>query len=224
MSIVLFTVVLLLIWIIVEIVSIMFKTTGMDLYKARFQTISILTHTGYTTRESELVTQHPSRRKIASGLMVISYLSQMLLISFFINILMQDTNRMVSIGLVLLVLLVFLFLLTRTKYLSTRFNGFVERIIEKRINTYTGKNPMSQVIKISPEFGIYEIIVDRDNGLDGKTLMESHLKEEFIQVLKVEKGNGTINFPTADLLLRTGDKLVVYGKVKSIKDVVMGGD
>jgi Trk K+ transport system NAD-binding subunit len=54
--------------------------------------------------------------------------------------------------------------------------------------------------------------------------MESHLKEEFIQVLKVEKGNDTINFPTADLLLRTGDKLVVYGKVKSIKDVVMGGD
>ncbi|MBN2557174.1 MAG: TrkA C-terminal domain-containing protein [Clostridia bacterium] len=221
MSLILFAVIFVFLWLVVEIVSILFKSTGMDLYKARFQTISILTHTGFTTRESELITQHPARRKIASGLMVVSYLTQITLISVLINVLISDTNAMLSVGVILFVLLVFIFLITRTRFLSSRFNSFVERIVEKRINKSTKKNPMSQVMKISPEFGIYEIVVGEDGGLAGKTLMESHLKEAYVQVLKVDKGSETINFPHSSLMLRVGDKLVVYGKIKSIKDIIV---
>ena len=206
---------------IVEIVSILLKSTGMDMYKARFQTISILTHTGFTTRESELITQHPFRRKIASFLMVVSYLSQITLISVLINALMQNTNKLLIIGAILIVILIFFFSLTRTKFLSSRIDRFVERIIEKRIFRSTKKNPMSQVMKTSTDFGIFEIIIDEDGGLNGKTLSESGLKKSFIQVLKVDKGNETINFPEPNYLIGVGDKLVVYGKIKSIREIVI---
>lgn len=221
MSLIIFAVVLIILWLIVEVVSIILKTTGMDLYKARFQAISIITHTGFTTRESELITQHQTRRKIASFLMIISYLAQGTLISVFINIMIKDTNTLLNVGVIVLILLIFIFLLTRTKYLSSRINRFVEKIIEKRIFKATKKNPMSQVMKISPEFGIFEIIIDENGGLNGKTLRESNLKEDFIQVLKVDRGSETINFPKSNLKLGIGDKLVVYGKIKSIKDVVL---
>jgi len=221
MSLILFAVVLAIIWMIVEIVSILFKSTGMDMYKARFQTISILTHTGFTTRESELVTQHPLRRKIASFLMVVSYLAQITLISVLINVLLQNTNRLLSVGVILVVILVFFYLLTRTKFLSSRIDRFIERIIEKRIFRSTKKNPMSQVMKTSPDFGIFEIVIDEDGGLDGKTLGESGLKKSFIQVLKIDRGNETINFPEPDYLIGVGDKLVVYGKIKSIREIVV---
>jgi len=221
MSLIIFAVVLIILWLIIEVVSIILKSTGMDLYKARFQAISIITHTGFTTRESELITQHQTRRKIASFLMIISYLAQGTLISVFINIMIQDTNTLLNVGVVVLILLIFIFLLTRTKYLSSRINLFVEKIIEKRILKATKKNPMSQVMKISPEFGIFEIIIDENGGLSGKSLMEANLKEDYIQVLKVDKGNETYDFPKSSLKLAVGDKLVVYGKIKSIKDVVM---
>lgn len=221
MSLILFAVILIFIWLIVEIVSILFKSTGMELNKARFQTISILTHTGFTTRESELITQHPTRRKIASGLMIISYLAQITLISVLINILVQNSNRLLNIGVILVVVLVFLILLTRTKYLSGRLNSVIEKIILKRINKANKKNPMSQVMKTSSDYGIYEIIVDENDGLNEKTLRDSNLKQKYIQVLKIDKGNKTINFPESNIKLGIGDKLIVYGKIKSIKDAVI---
>src|SRR5665648_545536 len=74
---------------ITEVVSIVLKTTGLDMKKARFQVISIITHTGFTTKESELITQHPLRRQIASMLMIISYVAQISLISILLNVLLM---------------------------------------------------------------------------------------------------------------------------------------
>ncbi|MDX1359512.1 MAG: TrkA C-terminal domain-containing protein [Clostridia bacterium] len=219
MNLILFGVILAIIWVIIEIVSILFKSTGMDLYKARFQTISILTHTGFTTRESELIVQHPLRRKFASFLMVISYLSQITLISVLLNILISNSNKLLSIGTVVLAVLLFFILVTRTKFLSSRIDRVMERIIEKRILRSTKKNPMSRVLKTDQEFGIYEIVVDENGGLDGKALKDSGLKEDFIQVLKIEKGHESINFPEPGQMIDAGDKLIVYGKIKSIKDM-----
>ena len=54
--------------------------------KARFQVISIITNTGFTTKESELITQHSQRRRIAEMLMLISYVGTATLISVIINI------------------------------------------------------------------------------------------------------------------------------------------
>jgi hypothetical protein len=219
MNLVLFGIILAIIWLIIEIVSILFKSTGMDLYKARFQTISILTHTGFTTRESELIVQHPLRRKFASFLMVISYLSQITLISVLINILISNANKLLSIGVVVLAVLIFFILVTRTKFLSSKIDRMMERIIEKRILRSTKKNPMSRVLKTDQEFGIYEIVVDEGGGLDGIMLKDSGLKKEFIQVLKIEKGHESINFPKPDQMIDIGDKLIVYGKIKSIKEI-----
>lgn len=221
MSLIIFAVILILLWVVVEVVSILFKSTGMDLYKARFQTISILTHTGFTTRESELITQHPVRRKIASFMMVISYLTQITLITVLINVMLSDTNTMLSIGVALIVLLVFLYLLTRSKFLSSRFNKYIERIIERRINRATRRNPISQVMKVDQDYGMYEIVIDENGGLEGLMLRESGLKQRFIQVLKIDKGNHVYNFPGPDTILDVGDKLVVYGKIKSIKDAAL---
>ena len=219
MSLILFAVILAIIWLIVEIVSILFKSTGMDLYKARFQTISILTHTGFTTRESELVVQHPLRRKIASFLMVVSYLAQITLISVLLNILISDVDALLSIGVVVSVALVFFILLTRTKFLSSRIDRFIEKIIEKRILHSTRKNPMSRVMKTGAEYGIYEIVVDEGGGLDGIALKDAGLKKDFIQVLKIEKGNESINFPGPEQIMNMGDKLIVYGQIKSIREL-----
>ncbi|MBT3319023.1 MAG: hypothetical protein HN948_07025 [Clostridia bacterium] len=70
MTIIYFGVVLIAIWLLVEVLAIVFRITGLNSQKARFQVISILTHTGFTTRESELIAQHPLRRKLASALIV----------------------------------------------------------------------------------------------------------------------------------------------------------
>ena len=47
------------------------EATGMERSKARFQALSAITGTGFTTREAESIVNHPKRRKITSWLMLI---------------------------------------------------------------------------------------------------------------------------------------------------------
>ncbi len=68
-----FLCVLLLTLILARIASMALVLTGMSRDAARFQARSALTGTGFTTRESESVVDHPVRRRIIMGLMLLHY-------------------------------------------------------------------------------------------------------------------------------------------------------
>ena len=57
-------------FVIVRIGAVAFELTGMPWEHAKFQALSAYTNAGFTTRESEEVTGHPTRRRIASYLMI----------------------------------------------------------------------------------------------------------------------------------------------------------
>jgi uncharacterized membrane protein HdeD (DUF308 family) len=57
--------------IIVRVAAIMLKSTGLSQDVARFQARSAFTGTGFTTRESEAIINHPVRRRIILALMLI---------------------------------------------------------------------------------------------------------------------------------------------------------
>lgn len=76
--------------IIIEVITVLFKLTGLSEEKARFQVISLLTGSGFTTKEAELITQHPSRRKLAQILMVIGYVGFLTGISFLVDIIKRS--------------------------------------------------------------------------------------------------------------------------------------
>src|SRR3954453_7748425 len=65
--------VLLLTLILARIASTALVLTGMSREAARFQARSALTGTGFTTREAESVVDHPVRRRIIMGLMLLHY-------------------------------------------------------------------------------------------------------------------------------------------------------
>ncbi|MFA6709555.1 MAG: hypothetical protein WCR79_07675, partial [Fusobacterium sp.] len=51
----------------------MFRLTGMSEDKARFQVISLLTNSGFTTSESELILKSKKRRSLAKIIMIFGY-------------------------------------------------------------------------------------------------------------------------------------------------------
>lgn len=214
-------VVLLAIWLIVEVLSIVFKITGLDLNKARFQVISILTHTGFTTRESELIAQHPLRRKLASILMLISYIAQASLISLVFNMISKNTGQLLYVGIFLVIFTILFFVVKRNKFVSSKFDRVIEKFIENRIMKKTKTRSVDQVLKISAGYGVYEVLVDTYSILSGVTLCDAKLNEMFIHVLKVDRGSSTIDFPEANFKMHEGDVLIVYGKIKSIKELAL---
>ena len=51
--------------------SIALEATGLERSKARFQALSALTGTGFTTSQAELIVEHPKRRQITTYLMLL---------------------------------------------------------------------------------------------------------------------------------------------------------
>ncbi|NLI54931.1 MAG: hypothetical protein GX417_11540 [Clostridiales bacterium] len=221
MSLVIFFILFILIWLLIEILSIVLKLTGLELSKARFQVISILTHTGFTTRESELIVQHPTRRKIASALMIVSYVAQITLITLLFNVLTQATRDILGTVVALGVMVLFVIVVTQSKYLSDRFDRLTEKLLKKRMKKASSGNRIEQVLNLSPEFSIYELIVDTDSFICDKTLSELNLKEHFIQILKIDRGSEMIDFPKADTRVLAGDRMIVYGKIDALTQMIM---
>jgi len=224
MSLIIFLVIFIMLWLLIEIIAIVMKLTGLELSKARFQIISILTHTGFTSRESELIVQHPTRRKIASILMVVSYVAQITLITLLFDVLNNATKDLLSISIALTVVLVIIIIATQVDSLSRRFDRFAERLLKNKIKKINSNNRIDQLLNLSPEFSIYELIVDTDSFICRKTLRELHLKEHFIQVLKIDRGSEMIDFPLADMQILAGDRMIVYGKIEALTNLIMNGN
>lgn len=220
MSIISVVIILVVLWLMVEILSVVLKMTGLDLNKARFQVISIITHTGFTTRESELIAQHSTRRKIASVLMIVSYVAQATLISLFVNILVQNEKQLVFLAIMLIAAVALIIVLTRTKYIYSKFNRLVEKMFSRRLKKQ--RKSIDKILKVSPGYGVFEFVLDDDNPYCNLKLSDAELSRLQVHILKVERGARTVDFPDADFVLQAGDKLVLYGKTDSVTQIALG--
>ncbi|MEA4939034.1 MAG: TrkA C-terminal domain-containing protein [Christensenella sp.] len=221
MNLIIFIILFVLIWLLIEILSIVLKLTGLELNKARFQVISILTHTGFTTRESELIVQHPTRRRIASALMIISYVAQITLITLLFNVLTQASQNILGTAIALSIMMLFVIVVTQSKYLSERFDKVTEKLLKNKIKKMNSNGRIEQVLNLSPEFSIYELIVDTESFICDKTLQELQMKEHYIQILKIDRGSEMIDFPRADTKVLAGDRMIVYGKIDALTQLIM---
>lgn len=213
-------IILLFLALLVEVLSIALKVTGLDIEKARFQVISIIAHTGFTTRESELITQHPTRRKIVQVLMLVSYVTTATFISIVISALRSHQEFMffTLLAAMALILIIFLF---RNKRMLNKLEGIIERQLVKQMKDHSKNKTVEEVLRLNDEYGVAEFIIDEKSPLMGITLNNSGLKQNYIQVLNVDRGSHMVHFPKNDFIFQLGDKVVVYGLINSIKEMII---
>src|SRR3954470_5183154 len=75
---------------VIEIFVILFRLTGLKVEVSRFQVISLMTGTGFTTGESEVILGHPFRRRLGIFLILFGAFSFAVIISSLSNILSND--------------------------------------------------------------------------------------------------------------------------------------
>ena len=138
MSIILSLAVFCVLWLLIEVFPILLKMTGLELNKARFQIISILTHTGFTTRESELIVQHPQRRRIASIVMIVSYVAQITLITLLFDLIYQNEKSIFNLFIIFVILVIFITVVTKNKYIMDKFERVTEKILTKSVRKSKG--------------------------------------------------------------------------------------
>lgn len=201
---------------VIDFFSILFRMTGMPISKARFQVISLLSSTGFTTKESEMIVQHPTRRKLASWLMIFSYVSTATFISFFVSML-SDTVTSIGFFAVIVIFLFVILIFHKSSLLEKIENKIEDKILKSKLWSKINSKT-SILITSSRGYGIYEVYISKTNRLIGKSIKESELKSKEIEVLNIDKGDKFIKFPLPDYVFDIFDKVTVYGNLKNIRE------
>lgn len=202
--------------VVVNICSILLRLTGMPIKKARFQVVSLLTSTGFTTRESEMIVQHPVRRKIASWLMVVSYVSTATFISFFVTMI-SDTVTGIGFFVVIATLITTNLILRRTKTIENLELKLENVVLKSKIWEKLNSENLT-LITNTRGYGIYQIYLPKDSKIIGKSILESGLKDLEIEVLNIDKGDKFIKFASPDYVFEVFDRVTVYGNLKNIRN------
>lgn len=214
MEIALLFLIFVLIFLIIEIATVMFKLTGLERDTAQFQAISILSANGYTTVESELIASHPVRRKIAMGLMISGPIALAFIISIIVSILGAGFGGLQDI-LIFGGILLLLFFFLRNPRFVTFFEGYLEKNLEKS----------SSFCQISEdalfnfeEYSVSEVVLpSQDAPLANRTLKETRLHDCGIIVLSINRNGNVTHTPRGDDILLPGDTLLLYGRPAQIK-------
>ncbi|MFC0414973.1 hypothetical protein ACFFHH_05825 [Cytobacillus solani] len=121
---------LIIILVVIEIFVILFRLTGLKVEVSRFQVISMMTGTGFTTDESELILGHPVRRKLATFLILFGAFSLAVIISSISQFLAQDI-RMTEI-ITIAGTVIFIFCLLKLSAIQKILTKFLNKELKKK--------------------------------------------------------------------------------------------
>lgn len=221
LALLLFSLIILLYWVITELFTFFFRLTGLPAEKARFQVISLLTGTGFTTRESEMVLSSRKRRRLARVTMLFGYVFNITIVSAFINVFLSlkivQVEKQFFGFLIPLVTVALIFIFMRVPKVHAWFDNLLKRTADRifdRRETFNAVMLVDNIGNGSIAQVTLRCIPDEYQGL---TLAETRLRPETgILVMLVESRGGREVPASADTVFQAGDKLIVFGDYKTI--------
>ncbi len=217
----LFSFIILLYWIISELFTFFFRLTGLPAERARFQVLSLLTGTGFTTRESEMVLGSRHRRRLARITMLFGYVFNITIVSALVNVFLS--MKLVAIerkynGILIpmgTIAMIFVFMRVpkvhawgenALRYLADLAFDRQETFNAVLLLDYIGAESIAQVaLRHIPE------------EYRGLSLAQTRLRAETgILVMLVERRGAKPMPAHADTVFEIGDKLTVFGDYNMI--------
>ena len=173
--------------------TIALEATGLERSKARFQALSALTGTGFTTSEAESIVNHPGRRRIATWLIFIGNAGIIAFIIILIlylraGLITPTVPHIIIVGLPLLLIILFI-----------RF-GIIDKLSTAIIRSRQKESSatglaLGELLLQTGEYGIARLIVKWHEGVENIRLKDYALPDKEIRILAIERGEYSISFP-----------------------------
>ncbi|MBP5342475.1 TrkA C-terminal domain-containing protein [bacterium] len=209
---------------LINIYTILFQLSGLSWAKSRFQVISLLTNSGFTTRESETITSNRLRRKLAIAVMLTGNIFSIVIISLFINLIFSFNGEQIkeSIWVIAIALAVFIFLIILFRL--PKINEAVSKLLKKASHKIL-KDKNKNVVTVFDEIGeeaVCEVIVyGLPEYLQNKTLEDIQFTHKYgINILSISRNNRSIKVNRSTVIL-PGDIVLVFGNLLNIKDLFL---
>lgn len=220
-SLILFDILIIVYQVLIEVFTILYRINGINNDTSKFQVISVLTGTGFTTTASETMVLTKKRRSITQRIMFFSYIFNISIVSTFVNIFSSWSTTAkedipISIGLTVFII-IFLIIFYKTNIRKDVIDKLVVKIVNYK------KSKKDNFVFIFDTFGnkvIAEIeLKEIKNSMKDKTIEEMRLKDRYhIQLLVLKRKDQIISETSSSTKIQEGDTIVVFGKLKDIKN------
>ncbi|MGE7595937.1 TrkA C-terminal domain-containing protein [Peribacillus frigoritolerans] len=199
---------------VIEISVTLLKLTGLKGTVARFQVISMLTGTGFTTDESKSIIDHPVRRKISMFLILFGAFSLAVIISS-ISTLLTDDLRLMELSIIIGILLV-LTILVKVPFLNNRLSNKMKSEMYNHYELW--EHPIEEVLFLEDEDVVMEIDIYEDSELIDVKAFDAISHGADINILFIESGEVKIRKELYEYKIKLGDNLFLYGNKKEIEE------
>lgn len=208
--------------IVTLIATVALTLTGLSKQSARFQARSALTGVGFTTSESESIMGHPVRRRIVMMLMLVGNAGIVTVIASLVASLAKapqasywDTARNLSLLAAGVTVLAFI---ANSGWIDRRMTRFIEWAARKW--TRVDVCDYAALFRLANGFAISEMLVEEDDWIADKTLIELNLPAEGVLVLGIQREGGHyFGAPTGSTQVRAGDTLILYGLIERLDEL-----
>jgi len=221
-------------FIVVRVGAIGFQLTGLEWSLAKFQSLSCFTGTGFTTRESELVTGNKQRRKIATGLIILGHAGFVTLVATFAGSLMPahsvtekiqepllpfsipaDLVPLVNLGILVVAVYVVYRVFSSRKYVGKLTKMLRNKLLKRELFERVS---FEELLVATGGYGISRVNVSETSSVIDKGLGELQLRQQGITVLAIIRGEETIPNPAANNKLNADDEVICFGRLTDIKE------
>lgn len=192
--------------------TIALSSTGLSSEVAHFQARSALLGVGFTTSESDLVINHPVRRRIVLALMLVGNAGLITIIGTVVVGFAgvgNDVDVLLKVGtLALGLILILLAARSRTvdRSLSRLISSALRRFTDLEVRDYV------QLLDLASNYAVVELGVDANSWVAEHRLADLRLPDEGVIVLGIRRTDGTfVGAPRGHSHLHEHDTLILYG-------------
>lgn len=212
----------------IEVFFVAFKLTGLATNKIKFQVASLFTGAGFTTGESEIITNDDRRRKIAVLCMYTGHIFSVVIMGLVINVLISiwaEVNAaqstlpewyfvvfFITLGLFLIMVIL------KIPPVNKRF----QKILENAALKISKKRRESNIVTVIDYYGrsaVVEVILNNiPEFAKDITLGDMALTKKYAFILlSIKRGNRRISV-SKDSMFAKGDIIVAYGLINDIRE------
>jgi hypothetical protein len=195
--------------------------TGLSRDLAWFQSISAFTGVGFTTNEAEHMLTHPGRRRIVTVLMVVGNVGIVTAASSLVLTFSGAAStsegfwRMVWLSMAV----VALGFLVSNRAVDVRLHRVLRDLVRRsgrvEVQDYV------DLLHLSGDYSVTELVISNDHWLAGRRLADTRLSDEGVTVLGIQRrGNEYRGVPRGESEIEDGDRLILYGRVPAIEELV----
>jgi len=216
-SITLLLIIIIISYCIVRSGAIALEMTGVSIHIARFQALSAFTGTGFTTQETEIIVNHPIRRKIISSLMILGNAGIVSIIGAFIFSFGETGSFNPLFTLIIIIAVAGLYKVAVHRTVDTKLSETIRQNLRTRL--HIEKVLIEEIIHQPEGYGVASVIIAKGSRIAQHTLEDLGLNDSKIIVLSIEREGSIIPQPVSETQINEDDRLICFGKFDLIRQL-----